>query len=76
MIKYEIIIEEKTKKYNGEKSVTGVQVQTRIEGKNFSRSEKEVCDIIEKRLNLKEKEVIDKTKNKSFEELLDKLLSL
>ena len=76
MIKYEIIIEEKTKKCNGEKSVTGVQVQTRIEGKNFSRSEKEVCDIIEKRLNLKENEVIDKTKNKSFEELLDKLLSL
>lgn len=76
MIKYEIIIEEKTKKSNGEKSITGVQVQTRIEGKNFSRSEKEVCDIIEKRLNLKENEVIDKTKNKSFEELLDKLLSL
>lgn len=76
MIKYEIIIEENSKKSHGEKSVTGVQVQTRIEGKNFSRSEKEVCDLIEKRLNLKETEVIDKTKNKSFEELLDKLLSL
>ena len=72
MIKYEIINEEKTKKSNGEKSVTGDQVQTRIEGKNFSRSEKEVCDLIEKGLNLIENEVIDK----SFEELLDKLLSL
>ena len=50
-----------------------------IEIKNYTKGEKEVADIIEDRLHLKNNiEVIDKTKKKEvkFEEILKKLLSL
>ena len=79
MIEIKIKIEEKEAKEIKNKLAKRIECQITQEGKNFTKGEKEVADIIEDRLHLKSiVEIIDKTKNKevSFEELLNKLFSL
>ena len=79
MIEIKIKIEEKEAKEIKNKLAKRIECQIVQEGKNYTKGEKEVADIIEDRLNLKNNiEVIDKTKKKEveFEELLNKLFSL
>lgn len=76
MIEIKIKIEEKEIK---NKLAKRIECQITQEGKNYTKGEKEVADIIEDRLHLKNNdEIIDKTKKKEveFEELLNKLFSL
>lgn len=79
MIEIKIKIEEKEAKEIKNKVAKRIDCQITQEGKNYTKGEKEVADIIEERLHLKNNiEVIDKTKKKevNFEELLNKLFSL
>lgn len=79
MIEIKIKIEEKEAKEIKNKVAKRIDCQIIQEGKNYTKGEKEVADIIEDRLHLKNNiEVIDKTKKKEvdFEELLNKLFSL
>lgn len=79
MIEIKIKIEEKESKEIKEKVCKKIECKITQEGKNYTKGEKEVADIIEDRLHLKNNiEVIDKTKKKEveFEELLNKLFSL
>lgn len=79
MIEIKIKIEEKEVKEIKNKLAKRIDCQITQEGKNYTKGEKEVADIIEDRLHLKNNiEVIDKTKKKEvgFEELLNKLFSL
>lgn len=79
MIEIKIKIEEKEVKEIKDKLAKKIECQITQEGKNYTKGEKEVAEIIEDRLHLKNNiEVIDKTKKKEvdFEELLNKLFSL
>ena len=79
MIEIKIKIEEKEAKEIKNKLAERIECQITQEGKNYTKGEKEVADIIEDRLHLKNNvEIIDKTKKKEveFEELLNKLFSL
>lgn len=79
MIEIKIKIEEKETKKHKEKIAKRIECQIVQEGKNYTKGEKEVADMLEDRLHLKNNiEVIDKTKKKEvdFEELLNKLFSL
>lgn len=79
MIEIKIKIEEKEAKEIKNKLAKRIECQITQEGKNYTKGEKEVADIIEDRLHLKNNvERIDKTKKKEveFEELLNKLFSL
>lgn len=79
MIEIKIKIEEKETKEHKEKIAKRIECRIIQEGKNYTKGEKEVAEIIEDRLHLKNNiEVIDKTKKKEvdFEELLNKLFSL
>lgn len=79
MIEIKIKIEEKEVKEIKNKVAKRIECQIVQECKNYTKGEKEVADIIEDRLHLKNNvEVIDKTKKKEveFEELLNKLFSL
>ena len=79
MITIKIEIKEKEIKEIKDKVAKRIECQIVQEGKNYTKGEKEVADIIEDRLHLKNNiEVIDKTKKKEvdFEELLNKLFSL
>lgn len=76
MIEIKIKIEEKKKQ---KKLAQRIECEITQEGKNYTKAEKEVTNIIEDRLHLKNNiEVIDKTKKNdiNFEELLNKLFSL
>lgn len=79
MIEIKIKIEEKEAKEIKNKLAKRIDCHIIQEGKNYTKGEKEVADIIEDRLHLKNNvEIIDKTKKKEveFEELLNKLFSL
>lgn len=79
MIEIKIKIEEKEVKEIKDKLAKRIECKIIQEGKNYTKGEKEVADIIEDRLHLKNNvEIIDKTKKKEveFEELLNKLFSL
>lgn len=79
MIEIKIKIEEKEAKEIKNKLAKRIECQITQEGKNYTKGEKAVADIIEDRLHLKNNvEIIDKTKKKEveFEELLNKLFSL
>ena len=79
MIEIKIKIEEKENKKIKEKGYKKIECQIIQEGKNYTKGEKEVAEMLEDRLRLKNNiEVIDKTKKKEvdFEELLNKLFSL
>lgn len=79
MIEIKIKIEEKEAKEIKNKLAKRIECQITQEGKNYTKGEKEVADIIEDRLHLKNNdEIIDKTNKKEveFEELLNKLFSL
>ena len=79
MIEIKIKIEEKENKEIKEKVCKKIECQIIQEGKNYTKGEKEVADMLKDRLHLKNNiEVIDKTKKKEvdFEELLNKLFSL
>lgn len=79
MIEIKIKIEEKDTKEVKEKIAKRIECQITQEGRNYTKGEKEVAEIIEDRLHLKNNvEIIDKTKKKEvdFEELLNKLFSL
>lgn len=79
MLEIKIKIEEKETKEHKEKIAKRIECQITQEGKNYTKGEKEVADIIEDRLHLKNNiEIIDKTKKKEveLEELLNKLFSL
>lgn len=79
MIEIKIKIEEKEVKEIKDKLAKKIECQITQEGKNYTKGEKEVAEIIEDRVHLKNNiEVIDKTKKKEvdFEELLNKLFSL
>ena len=79
MIEIKIKIEEKEMKEIKNKIAKRIECQITQEEKNYTKGEKEVADIIEDRLHLKNNvEIIDKTKKKEvdLEELLNKLFSL
>lgn len=79
MITIKIEIKEKEIKEIKDKVAKRIECQIVQEGKNYTKGEKEVADIIEDRLHLKNNiEVIDRTKKKEvdFEELLNNLFSL
>lgn len=79
MIEIKIKIEEKENKEIKEKVCKKIECKIIQEGKNYTKGEKEVADMLEDRLHLKNNvEIIDKTKKKEveFEELLNKLFSL
>lgn len=79
MIEIKIKIEEKEVKEIKDKLAKRIECEIIQEGKNYTKGEKEVADIIEDRLHVKNNvEIIDKTKKKEveFEELLNKLFSL
>lgn len=79
MIEIKIKIEEKEAKEIKDKLAKRIDCEIIHEGKNYTKGEKEVAEIIEDRIHLKNNvEIIDKTKKKEveFEEILNKLLSL
>lgn len=79
MIKITIKIEEKEMKEIKNKIAKRIECEIIKDGINTTRGEREVADMLEDRLHLKNNiEVIDKTKKKEvdFEELLNKLFSL
>lgn len=79
MIEIKIKIEEKEAKEIKNKLAKRIECEITQEGKNYTKGEKEVADIIEDRLHIKNNiEIIDKTKKKEvdLEELLNKLFSL
>lgn len=75
MIKIEIKINEREIKEQGNKIIKSVEVETLKKGMIFTKSEMEVAEMLEKRINSQEKvEVIDKTKNQKInEEILKEL---
>lgn len=73
MITIELIIKEKEKVEFKNKIATAINVDIKEEGIKATKGEKEAKNLLMKKLNIQNELIIDNTKNKEFEEVVNLL---